>query len=95
MSLVTRRFAKLRELPYAPLLERRVAAVQLGKNRKQRLIQAKQAFTCTKQLDEEMIYVLVDDVVTTGATMRYAAKALHAAGAKTVWVVSISRQILD
>lgn len=35
--------------------------------------------------------LLVDDVMTTGATLSAAAKALHAAGAETVWGLTVAR----
>jgi predicted amidophosphoribosyltransferase len=46
-------------------------------------------------LDEAPVYLLIDDVVTTNATLRYAADALMTAGAKTVWVGVAARQPLD
>jgi predicted amidophosphoribosyltransferase len=39
--------------------------------------------------------LLVDDVVTTNATVRYAAQALKDAGAQIVWVAVTARQPLD
>jgi ComF family protein len=35
--------------------------------------------------------LLVDDILTTGATARAAAKALHQAGAEAVWVATLAR----
>jgi len=40
-------------------------------------------------------YLLVDDVMTTGSTLKYAARALKQAGASQVWVAVIARQTLD
>lgn len=95
MALIARRFAKVRQLPYTPLLRRQNMTVQRDASKKQRLAQAREAFICPSPLDSEAIYLLLDDVATTGATMKYATQALKAAGAETVWVASISRQPLD
>ncbi|MET0980124.1 MAG: phosphoribosyltransferase family protein [Candidatus Saccharimonadales bacterium] len=39
--------------------------------------------------------MLIDDVVTTGATIKYAAESLRQAGATQIWVAVIARQPLD
>lgn len=95
MLLIARELGRLRALPVEALITRQTATKQRDATRRQRIVQAKQAFICTRPLDEEAIYLLLDDVVTTGATVKYAAHALVDAGAKTVWVAAISRQPLD
>ena len=35
--------------------------------------------------------LLIDDILTTGATARAAAQALHRAGAASVWVATLAR----
>ncbi len=49
------------------------------------------SFTGDKQNIKGKIVLLIDDVVTTGATISECAKALKAAGAKTVWAVAVAR----
>lgn len=93
--LVARSFAKQRRLKLARPLTRVTDTMQRGANARQRTAQAKAAFMCHEPLDPEGVYLLVDDVVTTGATVKYAAKTLIDAGAGAVWVASISRQPLD
>lgn len=95
MLLIARQFARLRRLPLDTSLQRAVMTEQVSANRKQRIDQAKLAFSCIKQLDPSKIYLLLDDVVTTGATIKYAAKTLKASGAHTIWVASLSRQPVD
>lgn len=95
MLLIAREFAKRRKLQLHTGLERATSTKQRAAGRAQRIAQAKAAFAHPKPLDPTNIYLLVDDVVTTGSTMQYAAKTLIDAGAKSVWVASISRQPLD
>lgn len=40
------------------------------------------------------VYLLVDDVVTTGATLQSAAQTLLDAGADEVWVCAVAKQPL-
>lgn len=96
MALIARCFAKQRKLRIdTSLLTRITTTRQRDAGRRVRTAQAKVAFACNKQLDADAIYLLLDDVVTTGATLKYAAKTLKDNGAQTVWVASISRQTLD
>ncbi len=93
--LISRRLARLRGLPVDTSLQRATNTMQQGAGRRQRTEQAKKAFACSTPLDPDVIYLLVDDVVTTGATVKFAAQTLVDAGARAVWVASISRQPLD
>ena len=95
MHLIARQLAKRRQIAHTPVLERITTTKQRDANKSLRIKQAKAAFACTAPLDPDAIYLLVDDVVTTGATMKYATRALQSAGARSVWVASISRQPLD
>jgi predicted amidophosphoribosyltransferase len=60
-----------------------------------RQIQASRAFGVRGALQEDAVYLLVDDVVTTGATFHHGTKALFEAGAGVVWAAAIARQPLD
>ncbi len=93
--LIARRFARQRKLLLNTSLKRQTTTMQRGAGKRQRTAQAKQAFRYVGNLDDTAVYLLVDDVMTTGATMKYAAKALRDTGAQNVWAVSISRQTLD
>ena len=92
--LLAREFAKQRGLTVSTDLKRRNSISQRGLTKRERLSAAKQAFYCDKTLQPRP-YLLLDDVVTTNATLRYCAKALQAAGADNVWVAVIARQPLD
>lgn len=95
MLLVARRLGKLRQLPVDTSLIRVTDTKQRSASARQRDVNAKSAFACPSILDANAHYLLIDDVITTGATVKYATLALQDAGAKTVWVASISRQPLD
>jgi ComF family protein len=95
MLLIARRLSKRRRTPVAKLLCRRHAAVQHESNRRDRLRQAMTAFEVCGRVESGITYVILDDVVTTGATVCEAARELREAGAKAVWVVALAKQTLD
>lgn len=84
-ALIARSLARRRKLRYAPLLARQNSTKQIGASRRARLRQLEQAFRPirTRKIEGATV-LLVDDVVTTGATLTAAASALKAAGAKRV-----------
>jgi ComF family protein len=63
---------------------------QVGKSRGERARNVAGAFEATQAVAGREV-VLVDDVVTTGATADAAATALHRAGARSVVVVALAR----
>lgn len=93
--LLARYIARARGLSVRRVLVRQTATVQRGASRKVRRAQAKAAFTVKDALDKGVPYLLIDDVVTTGATIQYAAESLKAAGADRVWAAAVARQPLD
>ena len=64
--------------------------VQKRLSRRERLLATSQAFVCRVPLEGARI-ILVDDVMTTGATLHGAAQVLRHAGAHTVWGVVAAR----
>ena len=92
--LLARALAKRKQLTLTPVIKRQTNTVQRDASRAQRLKQARQAFVVNSRLPGG-IYLLVDDVVTTGASLEYGARALLAAGADEVWVAVVARQPLD
>lgn len=93
--LIARHIAKKRKLPLRQLIERRTNTKQRDATRSVRISQAKQAFEVNVPADHNVPYLIVDDVVTTGATVQYAAQALWDAGARIIWVAVVARQPLD
>lgn len=87
-ELVARYVARQLRVPARRLLERSGhEPSQTGRTRRERL--AGVSFRARPGLDGARVLV-VDDVVTTGATLRSARRALAAAGASTVWLYAVA-----
>ncbi|MDB5175784.1 MAG: putative Phosphoribosyltransferase [Candidatus Saccharibacteria bacterium] len=87
-ALLAKVYAQRAGLPFVPCLVRRGQQHQVGASRAQRMAQLQSAFSVNKQHKVKDAHViLVDDVVTTGATLQAAAAALKAAGARRVEAV--------
>lgn len=62
---------------------------QIGKNREERLVNLKKAFSVKEpKTFSDKVVLLVDDVITTGSTLRECATALKSAGACTVYTAA-------
>ncbi len=81
-ALIARRLAIQLGVEYAPLLSRLGQQRQVGKNRSERRSQMQELFIATKKPAKHVL--LVDDVITTGATLEACARILKDAGAKRV-----------
>ena len=68
-------------------------APQFELSRKERLLNIKGAF-CSSPLPEKNV-LLIDDIYTTGATVREASMALKAAGTRSVYVLTLARAVED
>lgn len=83
--LIARHFAARRNLPCSELLIRQGHARQVGTKREERLRQMEEAFTAVKpNIITGANILLIDDVLTTGATIEQAARTLKTAGAKNI-----------
>lgn len=94
-DLIASSFAKTRRLAKQKLLSRKTNSVQHKANKSERRKQAERAFYCNFKLDPNVPYLLVDDIVTTGSTIKAATRVLKGAGAKEIWVAAIARQPLN
>ena len=93
--LIAKWIARRRRLTMQPVLMRLTNTKQRDAGRQERIEQAKVAFGVKGAINKDAHYLVIDDVVTTGATVQYAAETLRQAGAEHVWVAAIARQTLD
>ena len=89
---LARHLASIKGIQVRRILRRKYQEMQRGASKRQRIEQAKRAFEVREVLDPNTPYLIIDDVVTTGSTLKYASKCLVEAGAQTIWVASIARQ---
>lgn len=74
------------------LMRLRMTETQAGLTPRQRRLNVRGAFSVSNRTAVEGRHVLlVDDIMTTGATARAAALALRRAGAESVWVATLAR----
>lgn len=89
---IAARAAAALHLPVAAdLLERvRETPSQVSLPRRARWKNLRGAFTATRPLEDGYLYIVIDDVVTTGATMQAALDALADAGASRILPVALA-----
>lgn len=93
MLVIAKYFAKERGLSCQKLISRKTNTKQRQSNADKREEQAKHAFKINADvIDKDVPYLVLDDVMTTGATIKYACKLLKQSGAKHIWVALIARQ---
>ena len=91
-KLVARALAQQARLPYLDCLQRSGQAHQVGASRYERLRQLKNSFRVVhKRRVQDAHIILVDDVVTTGATLEAAAAALKSAGVRRVEAMAFAQ----
>lgn len=92
-SRLAKSIATKRQLPYLALLRRTNNTHQVGSSRGQRAKQAEGlfSFSCRNSIQGKTI-LLIDDVITTGATVRSAARELRRAGAEKIYVLAFARK---
>ena len=89
-ELLARRLARLLDVPCRRVLIKTSTNVQTGASRDQRL---RGSVYSARKLRLNSHVMVVDDVVTTGTTLRCTADALHKAGARQVTCVAVASAV--
>lgn len=91
---IAKKIAIKRQLPYYNMLRRMKKSHQVGSGREKRIKQTEGLFAMRNSIDiRGKDVLLVDDVVTTGASLSAAAKELKKAGAKNVYGLVFARKM--
>ena len=95
-AMISKNIAKQLHLEFAPDLMQRIEHnTQKGKAVRQRINNLRNTFALTEKaydsLQNRPLVILVDDVITTGATMNICAKLLKSAGVKRVFALTAAR----
>ncbi len=91
-KLLARELSRRTKFIYGDYLARHGQAHQHTRSRQERLTQITNAFRVKQQtLVSDAHIILVDDVVTTGATLEAAATVLRAAGARRVEAIAFAQ----
>lgn len=94
-ALLAEAFAKMVDRPVMPVLKRAKGSFsQAGLSYKQRMQMASETF-CAKEtaLFRDKCILLIDDVTTTGSTLRCCAEALHGLHPKFIYALSVCRAL--
>ncbi|PIC79861.1 amidophosphoribosyltransferase [Sporosarcina sp. P18a] len=83
------------KIPYQSLLEKTTESVMGEKSRSERLAMTELFHIPADIPYNEAVYVLVDDIYTTGTTLRHAAEALKQRGVHRVEAVTLFRPIRE
>jgi len=96
-ALISRPIAHFTEKPFSAngLRRSRETAAQFSLSSEERQNNVKDAFLGNPATLNGKAVLLVDDIITTGATMENCTKALLAAGAKKVYCLSVARVFID
>ncbi len=90
-ELIAREFARLRQLPCKKLVQRQGSLRQVGSEKKQRVEQVSGVYQSIGRSPTSV--VLVDDIMTTGATLSEVARTLKKSGARQVCAMAFAQTI--
>ncbi|MDQ3094110.1 MAG: hypothetical protein M3Q70_02960 [bacterium] len=94
-ALIAKKVAAIKGLSYDPLLGRVDQVRQTGSGRQARLRQIDgKMYTVKPQYVKGQDFLVVDDVFTTGSTLREAARALKQAEAKTISAAVFAQKVI-
>lgn len=83
-AILAWKLAKKRGWKCERVLGRATDVVQVGSKAAERKAQAEKTYEVVREIDKKRVYLLMDDVWTTGATMLAAEKVMREAGASKI-----------
>lgn len=94
-DLLARSFSKMIERPVMPILKRaRGSFSQAGLSYQQRMKMVSETFSAKKtDIFRDKCILLIDDVMTTGSTLRCCAEVLHGLHPKSVYALTVCRAL--
>lgn len=92
---IVRHLSKMTNCEYEMVLRRKTNFRQVGADRQTRFIQAENAFILRYPLSPDCTYIIFDDVITTGATITSAVRALRSGGARKIQILAITHRALE
>jgi len=92
---IVRHLSKMANCEYEMVLKRKTNFRQVGADRQTRFIQAENAFISRYPLSPDRTYIIFDDVITTGATITSAVRALRSGGARKIQILAITHRALE
>lgn len=91
-ELLAKVYAQHHGYVFKELLVRSKHKQQVGQGRRARFENIYDNFLVRHSIDPDKRVILVDDVVTTGATISECARVLHNHGVKKIWAVAIAKK---
>lgn len=93
VELIAKPLSDMSNIPYKPTALKRIKDTesQVRLSHSERIKNVQDAFVADSSEVDQSACLLVDDIVTTGATLENATKALLAAGASSVYALTVAR----
>lgn len=91
-ELISKNLAEFLKIQNQEIIIREKNLVQKGASAKLRKSQAEKSYFLKGEVDRNAIYVIFDDIRTTGSTIDAISKLLFEAGAREVWAIYVVRQ---
>lgn len=89
-ELIAKHYANANNIYFKKAMLRRAHTKQVGLNRTQRIENIKGDFVINSDVKGKSV-LIIDDVITTGATVSECAMILKQAGAKKVWALALAK----
>lgn len=90
-ELIAKHYARFNHLKYKNILLRIEHKKQVGRSRQERFKNVQGNFEAKGDI-RGLNVILIDDVITTGATISECANTLRLAGARKVWAVAVAKK---